>query len=57
MFDDNALESYKKLVADNYINAVDKTNANCEELVRLIPTVLGDLPYPGNKNCQYMHRY
>ena len=57
MFDGNALESYKKLVADNYINAVDKTNANCEELVRLIPTVLGDLPYPGNKNCQYMHRY
>ena len=45
----DALESYKKLVANNYPDPADKTDVNYEELVRLIPTDLGDHPYPGNK--------
>ena len=50
----DALESYKKLVANNYPDPADKTNANYEELVRLIPTDLGDHPYPGNKIRHYL---
>ena len=50
----DALESYKKLVANNYPNPADKTNANYDALVRLIPTDLGDHPYPGNKIRQYL---
>ena len=45
----DALESYKKLAKNNYPDPADETNANYEELVRLIPTDLGDHPYPGNK--------
>ena len=45
----DAHENYKKLVRNNYPNPADKTDANYEELVRLIPTNLGDHPYPGNK--------
>ena len=45
----DALESYKKLVKNNYPDTADKTNANYEEIVCLIPTDLGDHPYPGNK--------
>ena len=37
-----ALESYKKLVRNNYPDPADKTNTNYEELVRLIPADLGD---------------
>ena len=50
----DALKSYKKLVRDNYPNPADKTNENCKELVRLIPTNLENRPYPGNKIRQYM---
>ena len=50
----DALESYKKLVANNYPDPADKTNTNYKELVRLIPTDLGDHPYPGNKVCNYL---
>ena len=50
----DALESYKKLVKNNYPDPADKTNAKYEELVRLIPTDLGDHPYPGNKVRHYM---
>ena len=49
----DALESYKKLVRNNYPDPADKTNVNYEELVRLIPTNLGDRPYPGNKVRPY----
>ena len=45
----DVLESYKKLVANNYPDPADKMDANYEELVRLIPTDLGYHPYPGNK--------
>ena len=49
----DALESYKKLARKNYPDPADKTNANCKELVRLIPTNLRDRPYPGNKVRHY----
>ena len=45
----DALKSYKKLVLNNYPNPADKTNANYEELVHLIPTNFRDHLYPGNK--------
>ena len=47
------LESYKTLVINNYPNPADKTNANDEELLRLIHTDLGDRPYPGSNVCHY----
>ena len=50
----DALESYKKLVANDYPDPADKTDPNYEELVRLIPTDLGDHPYPGNKIRHYL---
>ena len=50
----DVIKSYKKLVADNYPDSADKTNANYKELVRLIPADSGDCLYPGNKICQYM---
>ena len=53
-FRGDALESYKKLVADNYPNPADKKNAIYEELVRLISTDLRDYPNHGNMICQYM---
>ena len=37
-----------------YPDPANKTNANYEERVRLIPTDLGDHPYPGNKVRHYM---
>ena len=42
------------MVAINYPDPADKTNANYEELVRLISTDLGDRPYPGNKIRHYL---
>ena len=50
----DALKSYKKLVKNNYSNPANKINANYEEIVRLIPTDLGDHPYPGNRVRHYM---
>ena len=37
-----------------YPDPAEKTNANYGELVRLIPTDLGDHLYPGNKVHHYL---
>ena len=50
----DAIKSYKKLAKNNYPDPADKTNANYEERVRLIPTDLGDHAYLGNKVRHYM---
>ena len=41
----NALESYKMLAKNNYLNPADKANSNYEEFVRLNPTDLEEHPY------------
>ena len=42
----DVIKSYKRLAADNYPNPADKTNANYEELVHLIPADSRDRLYP-----------
>ena len=49
-----ALQTFKRAVKDCYPSAVDKTNANYEELCMLMPKELGDHTYTGNKARQYI---
>ena len=50
-------QNYDEIVAQDYPNQGDKTDANCEELRRQLITAMSDHILPGNKVCDYlMHR-